>query len=69
VKNTKTLEEYLPEMNQLYPQGFRFIHDNNRVHQSLEPWAMENGYDILDFPTYSADLNSIENLWSALKSY
>ena len=54
-------------MEEIYPNGFSFVHDNLRVHTSTEDWAKNNGFDILKFPTYSPDLNIIENVWSALK--
>ena len=62
------LEEAKEEMDELYPDGFHLQHDNSRVHQASEPWARDQGFDIINFPTYSPDLSPIENVWSTLKN-
>lgn len=67
VKYQAILQEHKEEMEELYPNGYLFIHDNLRAHTAAENWAMENEINISEFPTYSPDLNIIENVWSALK--
>ena len=61
------VEEHIEEMQELYPQGFSFMHDNLSIHKGAEPELKGQGLDIINFPTYSPDLNPIENLWGTLK--
>lgn len=61
------LEEYKENMDQLYPYGYNFVHDNLKVHTSAEDWMVDEGFQILHFPTWSPDLTPIENFWRALK--
>ena len=61
------VEEHIEEMEDLYHEGFLFMHDNLSTHQAAEPGLKRQDLYILDFPTYSADLNPIENLWETLK--
>ena len=62
------IKSHLEEMDQIYPEGYYFQHDNSSVHKAAEKEATKMGLEILDFPTYSPDLSPIENLWSTLKS-
>jgi len=61
------LNDHQEEMDQLYPDGYHFIHDNLRAHTSAEEWMKSAQFDIVKFPTYSPDLSPIENLWRDLK--
>lgn len=61
------LERYQEEMNDILPHGYHFQHDNLSAHTSVEGWAEGEGYEFVDFPTYSPDLNPIEAVWSTLK--
>ncbi len=54
-------------MEDLYPEGFYFIHDNHKSHEAVEGWMENEEFGQVPFPTYSPDLNPIENLWSTLK--
>ena len=63
------IDEHIPEMEQLYPEGFYFQHDNSSVHQSAEGWMDEIDLERLIFNSYSPYLTPIENLWATLKYY
>ena len=55
-------------MNELYPESFHFQHDNHPSHRKIETLMKKQELKLIDFPTYSPDLNPIENVWSTLKS-
>jgi len=61
------LEEHRQELDALYPNGWYFVHDNHRSHKACEQWMENQGFGHVVFPTYSPDLNPIENLWATLK--
>jgi len=61
------LEEHIPEMQALYPEGFLFQQDKHSAHQACQKWMDDNNIQRVLFPTYSPDLTPIENLWGALK--
>lgn len=61
------LETHSEEMSKLYRTRHFVIHDNHRAHKASEPWMDSLGFNRVEFPTYSPDLNPIENLWATLK--
>lgn len=61
------IEKHLPEMDEIYPDGYYFMHDNHKAHTYVEDWMEENDMALHRFPPYSPDLNIIENFWSTLK--
>ena len=61
------LEEYRTELDDLYPRGWYFAHDQHKFHLASEKWMQNQEFGRVVFPTYSPDLNLFENLWSAPK--
>jgi transposase len=56
------------EMENLYEdQDFWYQQDNHPTHYPLHVFDDDDHIDFIDFPTYSPDLNPIENLWATLK--
>jgi DDE superfamily endonuclease/Transposase len=51
------------------PRQWYFLHDNDPKHTDgrVKEWLHRNGVTTMDFPTYSPDLNPIENVWSEMK--
>jgi len=64
----RILEEHIPEMEEIFPDGFLFQDDNHPSHRAIRSWMEEKGLERVDFPSYSPDLTPIENLWHALKT-
>ena len=63
----KIVEKHQDEMIELYPEGFKFMHDNLPLHVAAEENLASYNFEIIDFPEYSPDLTPIENLWGTLK--
>jgi len=62
------VEEHREEMENLYQQqDFCYQHDKHPTHLIFEVFDDDEDIEIIDFPTYSPDLNPIENVWSTLK--
>lgn len=59
--------EHYEEMQDLYPDGFTYQHDNLKLHHAAEPALEDYGFCMVPFPRFSPDLTPIENLWKALK--
>ena len=61
----------LPFLAEVYPDGHRFVHDNDPKHKSNVTTKFIKSKHINWFPTppESPDLSPIENLWHELKEY
>ena len=49
------LEGHKKEMDELYPVGQYFQHDNSKARKAAEAWMTGQGFDILDFSSCSPD--------------
>ena len=51
------------------PAQWHLLHDNSHNHTTpiVKEWLFRHGISVLDFPTYSPDLNPVENLIADVK--
>lgn len=61
------VDEHIMELEELYPEGYYYQHDNHPCHKSAEGWMRDSEIEQIPFPSYSPDLTPIENLWFSLK--
>ena len=61
----------LPFLQDVYPQGHRFMQDNDPKHTSVRAknFMAENGVNWWRTPAESPDLNPIENMWHEMKEF
>ncbi len=65
----KILEDYLPSVQVLYPDGFWLEQDNARPYTARETkfWMENNGLQVIKWPVVYPHLNVIENVWGLIK--
>ena len=61
----------MPFINNVYPNGHRFVQDNDPKHvsRSTKEFMTTNGINHWVTPPESPDMNPIENMWAALKHH
>lgn len=64
----KNLDSLLPSVNGLYPNGFRYLQDNDPSHSARAASRhLKNMVpSVLHLPAQSPDLNPVEHVWSAM---
>ena len=61
----------VPFLHEVYPEGHRFMQDNDPKHTSMktQEYFLQKGIHWWRTPPESPDMNPIENLWHELKEY
>ena len=64
-------ESLLPFIHNTYPEGHKFMQDNDPKHTSnyAKTWMEEKGVNWWKTLPESPDLNPIENMWHELMEY
>ena len=69
-KYIEILEKSKDQLNELHPNRYILLYDNDSKHKSemYLDYYIQNDIRLLEWPAYSPDLNPIENIWANIKN-
>ena len=69
-KYIEILEKSKNQLNELHPNRYILLCDNDSKHRSgmSLDYYIQNDISLLEWPAYSPDLNPIENIWANIKN-
>ena len=69
-KYIEILEKSKDQLNELHPNRYILLCDNDSKHRSeiFLDYYIQNDIKLLEWPAYNPDLNPIENIWANIKN-